>query len=248
MARLFMDSYPVCNDGIRPEKTCAFKELRIQVATPKKNTENYVNALNELGANCSAGYCLQPDLTCDGLLLCGGSDIDPAHYGQKKSGAVDIDPERDAAEEKLFCAFFEAGKPILGICRGMQMINVLLGGTLIQDIGPECCDFHRAENGEDKIHPIRSEEGSLLRQLYGTVLTVNSNHHQALEILGEDLRVTAWNESGFPEAVEHETHPIIGVQFHPERMGFKKRRMDTVDSEPLFEAFLNLCLSHKQRR
>lgn len=82
-----------------------------------------------------SGYCPPPDLSCAGLLLCGGGDLDPVLYGQPDQGSQPPDPTRDQAELELFRTFYQAGRPILGVCRGMQIINVALGGTLLQDLG-----------------------------------------------------------------------------------------------------------------
>ena len=143
-------------------------------------------------------------------------------------------------ELALFQAFYGAGKPILGICRGMQLINVALGGTLIQDLPQEQKAFHCGGKA-DMVHPLRALEGSVLHRLYGPVFSVNSSHHQALGRLGRGLRATAWSESGFPEAVELPGYPLLGVQFHPELMSFGRRRPDTVDGAPIFSWFLALC-------
>ena len=136
--------------------------------------------------------------------------------------------------------FSQAGKPILGICRGMQVINVALGGDLIQDLPADQRVFH-GNGDEELVHPIRSLEGSLLHQLYGPLFPVNSIHHQAVHRLGEGLRAIAWSESGFAEAIDCPGRPIFGVQFHPERMAFSHRRPDTIDGAPILSHFLTLC-------
>lgn len=221
-----------------------FKHLRIQISgstTPPDGPGYYEEAVRALGAVPQWGRCPKPDLTCDGLILCGGDDVDPALYGQERNGAGDPDTERDAAELELFRAFYAAGKPIFGICRGSQMINVALGGTMIQDLGPELNAFHKSVV-LDKVHALRTAEGSILRELYGEVFTSNSYHHQAVDRLGEGLRPMAWAEAGFVEGVQHETLPIFGVQFHPERMTGELLRPDAVDGGELFRRFLELCL------
>lgn len=213
---------------------------RIQVSGKAGAMTNYCQAVRSAGGLPFPGYAPAPDLTCDGLLLCGGGDIDPARFGQENRGSQPPDPVRDQAELALFQAFYQAGKPIFGICRGIQLINVALGGTLIQNLPPESLPFHGGA-GYDLVHPIRAAEGSLLHQLYSPVFSVNSYHHQAVDRLGKGLQATAWAESGFVEAVEHESLPILAVQFHPERMSFGLRRGDTVDGAPLFCRFLALC-------
>jgi len=97
----------------------------------------------------------------------------------------------------------------------------------------------------DKVHALRTAEGSILRELYGEVFTSNSYHHQAVDRLGKGLRPTAWAEAGFVEAVEHESLPIFGVQFHPERMTGELLRPDAVDGGALFARFLQLCSERK---
>lgn len=213
---------------------------RIQLSGEAGRMNHYCRALSALGACPQADYAPAPDLTCDGLLLCGGGDIDPARFGQEDRGSYPPDPVRDQAELALFDAFLQAGKPILGICRGMQLINVALGGDLIQDLPPEQKPFHSGGK-QILVHPIRTAENSVLRTLYGPVFPVNSLHHQAVGRLGRGLWASAWAESGFPEALEHETRPILAVQFHPERMvrelGWEAER----DGMPLLEHFLSLC-------
>lgn len=219
-----------------PEVTCP----RIQISGAAGTMSRYLAAVRSAGGLPFEGYAPAPDLSCHGLLLCGGGDIAPHYFGQEDRGSGPADLVRDEAELALFHAFYQAGKPIFGICRGMQLINVALGGDLIQDLPPDRKPFHGG--GErSRIHPIRAGEGSLLHRLYGPVFPVNSIHHQAVDRLGDGLHPTAWAESGFVEAFAHETLPILGVQFHPERMAFDLRRPDTVDGGPLFTHFIQLC-------
>jgi putative glutamine amidotransferase len=96
----------------------------------------------------------------------------------------------------------------------MQVVNVALGGTLLQDLPGEIRPFHGGGE-EDRVHPVRSREGTLLHRLYGPIFPVNSAHHQAVDRLGEGLETIAWAESGFPEALIHTQRPVLGVQFHP---------------------------------
>ena len=140
----------------------------------------------------------------------------------------------------LFRAFYGAGKPILGICRGHQLINVALGGTLIQDLPPEQKVFHGGAEG-DLVHPIRTEPGTLLAGLYGPRFLGNSFHHQAVDRPGEGLRPIAWAGSGLVEALDCPGRPLLGVQFHPERMAPGHGGPDTADGAPLFSWFLDLC-------
>ena len=143
----------------------------ILLSASRSGWQNYENAVLRAGGSVAGGYCPQPDAGYDGLLLCGGEAIDPDRYGQKNCGSLGIDPDRDAAEFALAEAYAAAGKPIFGICRGHQVLNVVLGGSLLQDLGPERNLFHRRTPGTDvdRIHPLRTEENSLLRRLYGPV-------------------------------------------------------------------------------
>ena len=206
--------------------------------------DNYCAALRSIGAEPLAGYCPAPNPNCGGLLLCGGGDIEPVRYGQPDRGSQPPDLARDKAELELFQVFHRAGKPILGICRGMQLINVALGGDLIQDLPPEQRALHTAPEG-DLVHTVRARPGGLLHNLYGPSFSVNSAHHQAVGRLGEGLRVTAWSAEGFPEAIAWDERHIMAFQFHPERMSFANRRPDTVDAGALFHIFLEVCRQNR---
>lgn len=105
--------------------------IRIQISGPRGRMERYEAAVRGAGGLPVAGFCPQPDLTCGGLLLCGGGDLSPTWYGAEDCGSGPPDPERDRAELALVRAYLAAGRPILGICRGLQVLNVALGGTLI---------------------------------------------------------------------------------------------------------------------
>ena len=209
---------------------------RILISTGGGDAANYLAALAAAGGAGDARYLPAPDLGYDGLLLAGGGDVDPALFGQENRGSRGIDRARDRAELALLDAFCGAGKPVLAVCRGHQVVNVWLGGGLIQDLGPGLVPFHQKEEG-DQVHLVQAEKGTLLHQLYGPVFPANSSHHQGLGPLGRGLRATAWAEDGVVEAVEHEALPILSVQFHPERM----TGPDTVDGGALFRIFLDLC-------
>ena len=214
--------------------------ISILVSLPREGGGSYLSALEGSGAQPVAGFCPAPDLNCAGLLLTGGGDLDWTLFAPQNLGSQPPDLERDQAELVLCRAFLSAGKPILGICRGMQLLNVALGGDLIQDLPLEVRPFHSRE-GQDLVHPIRCAMDSFLFPLYGPLFPVNSIHHQAVNRLGTGLRAAAWSESGVVEALELPGRPVLGVQFHPERMAFGRRRGDTVDGAPLFAYFLSLC-------
>lgn len=214
--------------------------IRIQLSTPPQMPPAYQAAILRAGGQPVAGYCPMPDLTCQGLLLCGGGDLDPSWYGQKPNGSLAPDPARDCAELSLIWAFLAAGRPIFGVCRGLQVLNVALGGTLCQNLSQDVLPFHRGE--EDVYHPLRTAPDSLMEDLYTRHLTVNSAHHQAVDQPGQDLRPTAWAESGFPEVLEHTHLPVLGVQFHPERLPGRLGR-SAADGGLLFQWFIAQCRS-----
>jgi putative glutamine amidotransferase len=156
----------------------------------------------------------------DGLLLVGGGDVDPVRYGalpHAKTGRVF--PARDVAELALLHGALELGLPILGICRGLQLLNVALGGTLHQHV-PDVVGHGGHSGGEGTFarHDVHLRAGSgLARALNRTTLDVPSLHHQAIDRLGTGLMATAWSDDGLIEAAELDGHPFtVGVQWHPE--------------------------------
>lgn len=215
---------------------------RILVSASKDGWENYEKALRAAGAEAEGCYCPPVDVSFDGLLLTGGGDIDPMRYGQEMDGSQPPDPQRDEAEIALARAFLAAGKPILGICRGHQLLNVVLGGTLKQDVGDFLRPFHAHAEGEpDLVHAVQAAPGSLFEELYGPHFSVNSWHHQVLDEPGEGVVPTLWSEGGLVEGFTHAALPVVAVQFHPERMTGERARPDTVDGAPIFERFISLC-------
>ena len=205
----------------------------------KSNIQYYIDAVNAVGGEAIAKYLPEISTDYDGLILCGGNDIDPKYYHQEIGGAVNIDTQRDPVDFALLDAFVKAGKPVLGICRGHQLINVYFGGTLHQDL-PEKA-LHT--NGQDFYiaHGVTAKEGSIVHKLWGSSFAVNSAHHQAIDRLGQDLVATAYWQDQYIEAIEHQSLPIYGVQWHPERMCVTQRRDDTVNGLGFFEWFLNIC-------
>ena len=205
----------------------------------KINTKYYIDAVNSLGAVAVAKYLSEIDTGYDGLLLCGGSDTHPKFYGQEINGSVDIDLARDENEIALLKAYIEAGKPVFGICRGYQLINIVFGGDMCQHI--HCADRHTSGAEKDLVHKVIAEKGSILHNLYGKEFSVNSHHHQAVSRVAEGFKVTALSDDGIIEAIQHEKLPVFGVQWHPERMCFDAKRNDTVDGAEIIKAFIDIC-------
>ena len=131
------------------------------------------------------------------------------------------------------------GKPILGICRGHQVVNIALGGTIYQDLNPELLAIHaQTPEGENRTHPIRLSVMTMLGDLYGTEMEVNSSHHQANFKFGQGLYGTAWDAYGVVEAMQHGSLPIWTVQFHPEQMTGEG---GGPDGQKIFDFFLDQC-------
>ncbi len=166
----------------------------------------------------------------DGLVLPGGPDVDPARYNQERHEEAMVDEGRDEFEFQLFEAARAAGKPILGICRGLQVINVSLGGTLHQHL-PAHAKFE--QNPADSAHGVRIEPSSAMGQLlsdnlFDGELPVNSLHHQAVDQLGEGLRAVGWaSDDDVIEAIENPDERIMAVQWHNEKL-------PTRSEDPLF--------------
>lgn len=167
----------------------------------------------------------------DGIIFSGGVDINPEWYGEEVwNETVVIDSVRDRSDSLLARCALELGKPILAICRGEQLMNVILGGSLYQDIPTQLPDAHIHRNTR---HKMGIMEGSFLANLFGTdSLEVNSFHHQAVKDVAPGLTIAAYSDDGIVEAYENEQ--IWAVQFHPEGM---LREDDTW--LPLFVAFLD---------
>lgn len=166
---------------------------------------------------------------CDALLLPGGGDLEPWRYGRENTASRGLEPERDGAELRLLHEFTAAGKPVLGVCRGLQTVNVFFGGTLVQDI-----PGHGAWEGGDRLHAVGTAP-SPLRPILGERATVNSAHHQAADRLGSGLRAVQWAEDGVVEALCHRRLPVWAVQWHPERLG------NPAPGRRLMGAFLDLA-------
>jgi putative glutamine amidotransferase len=162
----------------------------------------------------------------DGLFLPGGEDIDPANYGAERHDLLGAtDKERDRTELLLTRWAVERGMPVLGVCRGAQMINVACGGSLYQDILSDRPDLTKHDYFPPSFeryrisHPIDIEADSRLAHALGQIHEVNSMHHQGLDRIGYGLRVVARADDGLPEAVEAPALPyVVGVQWHPEEL------------------------------
>lgn len=180
----------------------------------------------------------------DGLLLPGGPDVDPLRYGQDLDPATDPDQESDQLEFALLEWALNAGIPVLAICRGLQVLNVALGGSLFQDLPRHSPRANPAVAvaRDVAVHTLRVEESSRLgRIVQNKTISVNSMHHQGIDELGRGLVATAWAHDGLIEAVEGRGETfLLGVQYHPEEL---------VDHDPaaraIFVAFAAACREHR---
>lgn len=160
----------------------------------------------------------------DGVLLAGGDDCDPSLFGEERHPTVEpMDPRRQTNDVSLAKAARERGIPTLGICLGVQVMNVAAGGSLVQDIDSQMeTEIQHASEPEDRArHDVLVEQGTRLAGILGErELNVNSSHHQAIKRVGGGLRVTALAPDGVIEGLEDPKHPFyVGVQWHPEDMG-----------------------------
>lgn len=211
----------------------------------KYMNSKYEQSLNRAGARLlwlplDDPRIIEKMLRCDGLLLPGGGDMDPKYYGQTMTdGCGKPFPLRDTVELKMLEAFFPTGKPVLGICRGEQVINVFCGGTLFQDIKQIQRCRHSGNPRRDKgCHGVVITKESGLHEILGVDhLDVNSMHHQAVDVPGKNVRVCAISEDGFAEAIEVPSHPFfLGIQWHPEHMSKRSRRQRRI-----FDSFVAAC-------
>lgn len=179
----------------------------------------------------------------DGLLLAGGADINPQYYDQDfKENMGVISPERDEGEFIVLKEFFKTQKPILGICRGHQLLNVFRGGTLFQDLkyfGKPVLKHRQDFYPELGVHKVKIiDQDNILSKLYGTDILTNSFHHQAIDKLGEDLTTIATTEDGIIEAIQMKSRKFLyGIQWHPEMMTARGNE----EMKKIFMEFINSC-------
>lgn len=186
----------------------------------------------------------------DGLLITGGESVHPARYHDTFNNLAGGDAAiahnlkagcnttRDEMEFAAFEEFFKRQKPIMGICRGHQLVNAALGGHNMLNF-PR---YHAVEHSEGIQHEVTAEPGTILEKLYGPKFMVNSFHRDCADGVGPNVKIAAKSPDGIIEAIEHETLPIFSVQFHPERMrGDAPNPAFGPDGTKLFEYFVGLC-------
>ena len=190
----------------------------IAIVGRSKDTYNYENAVRMSEVPCFTTLDIEKADQATHLILPGGGDITPAFFGQQNHGSRKIDTELDILQIKALSLFLQQKKPVLGICKGMQLINVHLGGTITQHIPTAA--LHQQPDG-DKLHYVCHDglrRDDFFYQLYGTGAMVNSAHHQAVDRLARDLISVCRASDGVIEGIMHRTLPVIAVQWHPERI------------------------------
>ena len=216
------------------------KEIGIIGSRDYKRTYNYYDVVEFLAAKAVdlfTDYEKTGLKNIDGIIIPGGVDVNPALYSEENTDSVNIDDDLDRLEMRIIAEAVEKRIPILGSCRGHQILNVFFGGSLIQNV--EHTDVHKAIGTIDRTHETNVDKDSFIYRIYNSeIVSVNSAHHQAVKKLGKNLRPVQWSGDGLIEAVCHESLPIFSVQWHPERMCLKNKRNDTVDGIKIFEYFM----------
>lgn len=209
--------------------------MKIAIIGRKKDTARYESYLAALPAQTITTLFLGELSSCDAVLLPGGGDITPAFFGERNNGSRNIDTELDILQFQAVDHCIRSRIPLLGICKGMQVINVAFGGSVIQELATSGIHSYQ---GEDQYHMTFTAGDSFLARLYGKQFQVNSAHHQGLGRLGRGLIPIQWcSEDHCVEAIVHKELPIIGLQWHPERLDSKKT---AITGSPLLFHFASL--------
>ncbi|MBQ7255223.1 MAG: gamma-glutamyl-gamma-aminobutyrate hydrolase family protein [Oscillospiraceae bacterium] len=215
------------------------RPIRIAIPTVRGTADNYVLALKMLGAEPVIVHEVPNVAEFDGLLIHGGvADVNPKRYGQELCGSASINDALDELQFSVLEAFAKAKKPVFGICRGHQLINVYFGGTLVQDM-PRAA--HHIFGMIYLAHGAKTVPDSFLTQLYGEEFSINSSHHECVDQLGPEMRTALVADDGTIEATQHNSLPVWSVQWHPELMCGRFARRDTVNGGIVLRWFIEQC-------
>ena len=226
---------------------------RIGITTSDTNFQNYPNWISGEGVEVvQLSYSeknIQDFDSCDGFVLTGGIDVHPAFYQNARvdyPNTTVLNESRDLFEMQVFEYARQQNKPVLAICRGLQLVNIALGGNLIQDLQENGFENHRKGPDGDREHKIEVKPGTLLAQIAGVQHGfVNSAHHQGLDQIADGLKVSAFSEDGVVEAIEYKdaNKPfLLAVQWHPERIQIPSSNL--AFSQNIRSAFIDAMLKN----
>ena len=225
---------------------CGFMDNRQFVANPYIQSVRYSGGLPLILPLVRSDALLDQYVSlCSGFLFCGGGDITPLLFGQEpQNGNGQTSITVDLFQIRLMKRVLASRKPVLAICRGMQVLSVACGGTIWQDLslapGNTINHMQQSPSRSDVSHRIRTERGSLIRHCAGPALLVNSFHHQAVNFPGRGVSVSAHAQDGTIEAIELDSHPFaIGVQWHPECMYRHSPEMRKLFHEFVLHSLIN---------
>ena len=226
--------------------TCGFSENRQFVTNPYIQSIRYAKGIPVILPGVRSDRLLEKYAgLCDGFLFCGGGDITPLLFGEEpQKGNGDTNITVDLFQIRLMKHILTSNKPVMAICRGMQILNVACGGTIWQDLsimpGKVLDHMQRSASRGEVSHRISTEPHSLLKKFIGSSALVNSYHHQAVNTPGKGIRISARSKDGVIEAIELSSHPFaIGVQWHPECMYRSSPEMRELFHEFVFHSFIN---------
>lgn len=212
-------------------------DLKIAIIGRNRDTANYENALAKMGVSYRTTMDMGRLSDFDGLLLPGGGDITPAFFGECNEGSKKIDTELDILQLTALEYAVQHRMPVLGICKGMQLINVAFGGSITQHLST--AHLHEYQEG-DQYHDTVILESSCLYLLYGSEIRVNSAHHQGINKLGTGLDAIQWCKAdGCVEAIIHDSLPVLGLQWHPERLDSLQSPLNSGALLALFSSWLS---------
>lgn len=210
-------------------------KTKVLIAGKPDQIHNYIEAFESLDVEGISIFQCNWKEAADfpGLVLPGGGDIAPCLLGEENQACIHVDETLDRLQFKILEEFCKAKKPVLGICKGLQVINVYFGGTLLQQL--PTAHMHVCRNG-DQYHMTIATQDSLLNRIYGLRFLVNSAHHQGIGMLGKGLEAIQFAEDQVIEGIIHKNLPILGVQWHPERM--PKKQGEYPDGRRLLEFWI----------